>query len=269
MTVAQQAVRAFMGESSRSILITGACGDIGRALAEEFAASGPVRLALCDLSPLADAERFVGLLQDRGATALYQQVDVTDPQAVASFVEHADRTLHGLDICIGNAGIVERGPLIDLPVDAWRRTLDVNLTGCFLTAQAAARAMKRCGRGGHILFISSWTQDVPRATIGAYCASKGGVKMLAKTLALELGPDGIRVNLIAPGFVDAGLTGQNLRQNPQRRPLVEAEVPLGALISAQELARTVRLFCSDDAAYVTGTTLVVDGGASLSFRRPT
>ena len=254
---------------SRSILITGACGDIGRAMATEFATAGPVRLALCDLLPAADAERFLGPLRDHRATVLYQQADVTDPGAVAHFVDEANRTLSGLDVCIGNAGIVERGALIDLPIEAWRRTLDVNLTGCFLTAQAAARAMKRSGRGGHILFISSRTQDVPRAALGAYCASKGGLKMLAKTLALELGPDGIRVNLIAPGFVDAGLTGQNLRQNPQRRPLVEAEVPLGALISAQELARTVRLFCSEEAAYVTGTTLLVDGGASLSYRPPT
>ena len=253
--------------SSKSILITGACGDIGRALAAEFAAAGPVRLALCDLMPPVDAEPSLAPLRELGATVLYRQVDVTDADALGHFTEDASATLQGLDICIANAGIVERGALIDLPVQAWRRTLEVNLTGCFLTAQAAARAMTRTGRGGHILFMSSWTQDVPRAGIGAYCASKGGLKMLAKTLALELGPHGIRVNLIAPGFVDAGLTGKNLRLNPERRPRVEAEVPLGALITAEGLARTVRLFCAEDVAYVTGTSLLIDGGASLSFRK--
>lgn len=256
-----------MNEPSRSILITGACGDIGRALGGAFASRGPVRLALCDLTSAADAEALLIPLRESGATVLYRQVDVTDADVVARFVDEADRSFHGIDICVANAGIVERGALIDLPVEAWRRTLDVNLTGCFLTAQAAARVMARNERGGHILFMSSWTQDVPRAAIGAYCASKGGLKMLAKTLALELGPQGIRVNLIAPGFVDAGLTGKNLRQNPERRPLVEAEVPLGRLISAEELARAVQVLCSDDAAYVTGTTLLLDGGSSLSFRR--
>ena len=256
-----------MSEQSRCILITGACGDIGRALAVEFAAAGPVRLALCDLQSPSDAERTLGPLRERGATLFYQQVDVTDDSAVQDFVNEADRTLGGIDICIGNAGIVERGALMDLPVEAWRRTLDVNLTGCFLTVQGAARVMRRQGRGGHILLMSSWTQDVPRANIGAYCASKGGLKMLAKCLALELGPLGIRVNLIAPGFVDAGLTGKNLQQNPHRRPLVEAEVPLGTLISAGDLARCVRLFCSAEAGYVTGTTLLIDGGSSLSFHK--
>jgi NAD(P)-dependent dehydrogenase (short-subunit alcohol dehydrogenase family) len=253
---------------SQTILITGACGDIGHALATEFAASGSARLALCDLRSPRDAEPFLAPLRSAGAKVLYRQVDVTDVGAVAAFVEEAARTLGGIDVCIGNAGIVERGNLIDLPVAAWRKTLDVNLTGCFLTAQAAARAMKQSGRGGHIVLISSWTQDVPREGIGAYCASKGGLKILAKCLALELGPLGIRVNLVAPGFVDAGLTGKNLKQNPQRRPLVEAEVPLGRLISAAELARTIRLFCADDASYITGTTLLVDGGSSLSFRVP-
>jgi NAD(P)-dependent dehydrogenase (short-subunit alcohol dehydrogenase family) len=90
--------------------------------------------------------------------------------------------------------------------------------------------------------------------------------MLAKCLALELGPDGIRANLVAPGFVDAGLTARNLAANPHLRPAMEHSVPLGRLIPAAELARAVRMLCSDDAAYVTGTTLLVDGGSSLFFR---
>jgi NAD(P)-dependent dehydrogenase (short-subunit alcohol dehydrogenase family) len=255
-------------DRGRSALITGACGDIGSALAAEFAHSGGVTgLALCDLiGPEEAAGRFQSLIPD-GIELLYRQADVTDADAVARFVGEAAAQFGGLDICIGNAGIVERGLLIDLPVDDWRRTLDVNLTGCFLVAQATARAMTRAGRGGHIIFISSWVQDVPRETIGAYCASKSGLKMLAKCLALELGPAGIRVNLVAPGFVDAGLTGQNLREHPERRAGMEASIPLGRLISAAELARAVRVLASDDAGYVTGSTLLVDGGSSLFFRR--
>lgn len=91
--------------------------------------------------------------------------------------------------------------------------------------------------------------------------------MLARAMALELGPVGIRVNLIAPGFVDAGLTAEYLRANPERRAKIEGEIPLGKLISTEELVRSVRLLCSEDAAYMTGTTLLVDGGASLFYRK--
>ena len=246
-------------------LITGACGDIGRALVSEFAAAGVMRFGLCDLLAPEAAEPYFAELRRQGAQILYRQADVSDADAVQPFVDAVSAAYGGIDLCIGNAGIVERGSLLALSVQAWRRTLDVNLTGCFLTAQAAARAMKEAGRGGHIVLLSSWTQDVPRQNIGAYCVSKAGLKMLAKCLALELGPHGIRVNLIAPGFVDAGLTGQNLEQNPDRRAGMEASIPLGRLMSAAELARTARLFCSGDAAYMTGATLLIDGGSSLHF----
>lgn len=256
-----------MTEAPPHVLITGACGDIGRALALEFGQRG-ARLSLCDLAAAESAQGLLADLRERGVVALYRKADVTDAGAMAAFVAEATRELGGLDTCIANAGIVERGALLELSLDAWRRTLEVNLTGSFVTAQAAARAMVQSARNGHIVFISSWVQDHPRADIGAYCASKGGLKMLAKCLALELGPKGIRVNLVAPGWVDAGLTGQNLKANPARRAGLEDQIPLGRLISAPELARTVRMLCSTDAAYLTGTTLLVDGGASLSFRNP-
>ncbi len=255
-----------MSDSTQCVLITGACGDIGRSLAFEFAAKG-ARLALCDLAVPEAAAPLLAELQARSPKTFYRQVDVTEAAAVAAFVEEAARDLGGLDLCIANAGIVERGALVELSVAAWRRTLEVNLTGCFLSAQAAARCMLRSGLGGHIVFISSWVQDTPRENIGAYCASKGGLKMLAKCLALELGPKGIRVNLVAPGWVDAGLTGQNLKQQPERRARVEREIPLGRLASASEVAQAVRLLCSEEAAYIHGATLLIDGGSSLGFRK--
>jgi NAD(P)-dependent dehydrogenase (short-subunit alcohol dehydrogenase family) len=255
------------GTTARSVLITGGCGDIGSALALEFARAGATHLALCDLFDTAHAEERLAHVRGTGVNVLYRRVDVSDAFAVARFVAEVDAAAGGMDLCIPNAGVVERGPLLDLSPDAWRRTLDVNLTGCFLTAQAAARVMKGSGRGGHIVFISSWTQDVPREGIGAYCASKSGLKMLAKCMALELGRDGIRVNLVAPGFVDAGLTGQNIQQNPHVRGQMENSIPLRHLISAADLARAVRMLCGDEASYLTGTTLLVDGGSSLFYRK--
>lgn len=257
---------SLMSQKRQSVLITGAYGDIGRSLALEFARNG-ASLALCDVASPDKAESLLATLKQSEVKVLYRQADVTDPAALVKFVEEADTELGAIDICIGNAGVVERGNLVDLSPEAWRRTLEINLTGCFLTAQATARTMIRSKRGGHIVFISSWVQDIPRANIGAYCASKGGLKMLAKTFALELAAHNIRVNLVAPGFVDAGLTGQNLKQNPERRAVLEGQIPLGKLISAEDLARTVRVFCSEENSYVTGTTLLVDGGSSLYMQK--
>ena len=255
-----------MTETSQSVLITGACGDIGRSLALAFARPGAA-LALCDLAPQEAGSRLVAEVTAQGARALYRQVDVTREPAMAAFVAEAVAAHGRIDVCVGNAGIVERGALVELSVEAWRRTLEVNLTGVFITAQAAARAMIQAGTQGHIVMISSWVQDTPREGIGAYCASKGGLRMLAKCLALELGPKGIRVNSVAPGWVDAGLTSHNLRMNPERRADIERQIPLGRLASADEIARTVRLLCSPEAAYLTGTTLLVDGGSSLCYRK--
>jgi len=255
-----------MSATNRVVLITGAHGDIGRSLARIFAETG-AKLALCDVVPRAEGDAWVaGLAADSGR-AFYRQVDVTQPAAVAVFVAETVHLFGGIDVCLANAGIVERGSLLDLSAEAWRRTLDVNLTGGFLTAQAAARVMVAGGRGGHIVFTGSWTQDQPREGIGAYCASKSGLKMLAKCLALELGPQGVRVNVVAPGWVDAGLTTKNLTVNPQLRAEMESQIPLGRLMPVDDFARAVRLLCSDDASYVTGTTFLVDGGASLIRRK--
>jgi NAD(P)-dependent dehydrogenase (short-subunit alcohol dehydrogenase family) len=256
-----------MSAPPRTVLITGACGDIGRSLARAFARER-AHLALCDLAPAKAARPLLQELERFGAKTLYRTADVTDEKAMAALVRQAVARFGGVDVCLVNAGIVERGAIIDMPARAWRRTLEVNLTGGFITAQAAARAMVTGARPGHIVFISSWVQDHPRAGIGAYSASKGGLKMLAKCLALELAPKGIRVNLVAPGWVEAGLTAQNLKLHPGLADEMRRQIPLGRLVPADELAGAVRMLCSQDANYLTGTTLLVDGGSSLCYRKP-
>src|SRR4051812_7275721 len=122
--------------TGKTVLITGACGDIGRSLAREFSGKG-ARLALCDLVTAKKARAALPEIPLTGPKVLYGSVDVTDAVAMSRFVAKATRVLGPIEICIANAGIVERGALIDLPLEAWRRTLEVNLTGCFVTAQAA------------------------------------------------------------------------------------------------------------------------------------
>jgi glucose 1-dehydrogenase len=251
----------------RTLMITGALGDIGRSLAQEFARQG-AQLALSDLHSAEQAVDFVRQLTASGARTAYRQLDVCRADELETWSRDVVQEFGGIDVCIANAGIVERGELVGLSPEKWRHVLEVNLTGAFLTAQAAARVMLAAGRGGHIVFMSSWTQDQPRAGIGAYCASKGGMKLLAQCLALELGPHGIRVNLVAPGWVEAGLTLHNVRKNPALADDMKSQIPLGRMIPPEELAGLVRLLCSDEAAYLTGTTLLADGGASLGYRKP-
>src|SRR5262249_55578414 len=150
-------------------------------------------------------------------------------------------------------------------------TLDVNLTGSFHLAQAAARAMRDNppgpgGRRGALLFTGSWVQEMPWPEAAAYCASKGGQLMLARVAAQELAAHGITCNLVAPGFVAAGLTRGIYETDPQFQSRVDSTVPLRRLASAEEVAGAFAFLASDDAAYITGTTLVVDGGAGLVRR---
>ena len=154
------------------------------ALARVFLEDSETRVALCDLRTESDAENTLVSLNAARSRVLYRSVDVTQVSAVQAFVADVDQAFGGIDLCIANAGIVERGQLIDLDPAAWKRTLDINLTGSFLVAQASAKSMVTRGAGGQILLMSSWTQSIPRSNIGAYAVSKAGLKMLAKSLAL-------------------------------------------------------------------------------------
>ena len=164
---------------------------------------------------------------------------------------------------IANAGIVQSAPILQVTPEQWHGTLEVNLSGAFHVAQEAAAAMVRDCRPGVLLFTGSWVGEVPSRGIMPYCVSKAGMQMLARCLALELAPHGIRANVVAPGVLDAGVSAQIFRAFPERRAPFEAMVPLGSLGTAAQVADALLFLASDAAAYITGTTLTVDGGASL------
>lgn len=247
-----------------NIFLTGACGDIGRAIAREFAASGD-RLILTDLTPESEAAALLGEIRRASGEAVYMQGDTTRRDDVDRALQTGLAKFGRLDVCIGNAGIVRVSPFLDLTSENWQAQMDVNLTGCFHAGQASARIMKSQGTPGKIVFISSWVQDVPSSGISAYCVSKSGLKMLAKCMALELGRDKIAVNVVAPGFVDAGLSGKIFEERPEIRDKCLRKVPLGYIESAAEVARAVKALCSPALEYMTGATLLVDGGNSLFF----
>jgi NAD(P)-dependent dehydrogenase (short-subunit alcohol dehydrogenase family) len=245
----------------RHIVVTGGCGDIGRAMAVELAARGG-RVTVFDVheppgADAPDAAAFTAALA-RGEVT-FERVDVTDRAEVRDALER----IAPFDAVIGNAGISRSAPFLEITDGQWRDHLDVNLTGNFHLGQEAARIMVERGVGGTIVFTGSWVQEVPWPEIAAYSASKAGLAMLMRSMALELAPHGIRVNVIAPGIVAAGMARYQMEHEPQYASRVANIIPLGRMQTPEDVARAAAFLCSDDAGYMTGATLLADGGCSL------
>jgi len=229
----------------RRALVTGAATGIGAAIVERFRAEGAETIGL-DASP-----GFDGLV-----------ADVSDPEQVAA----AFRSAGELDICVANAGISLVEPFLEGTSASWRRVLDVNLLGVMLTLQAGARAMPR---GGRLLATASIAGLHGEADAAAYCAAKAGVVALARTLAIELGPSGFTVNAVAPGQVETGMNRRDLELSGTRagrapdellRDHLERRVPARRLGTPEEIAALFAWLASDEAAYVNGETIRIDGG---------
>lgn len=239
-------------------IVTGASSGIGRAAALRFAAEGARVVVTARRRPELDA--LVAAIADRGGRAVAVAGDVRDAAharaAVAAAVEH----FGGLDIAFNNAGSTgELAPVADLSEAGWRDTLDTNLTGVFLAARAQVPAL--IARGGAMIVTSSFvgnTAGMPG--MAAYAAAKAGVVGLVKVLATELGPHGVRVNALLPGATDTpALTA---RTDDERRWVAGLHA-LGRIASADEVAAAALALASDDAAFVTGAALLVDGGVSI------
>lgn len=239
------------------IAVTGGAGDIGAAIGAELVRRGAT-VTLVDRKSEEEAQPWLARLREVGSVT-YRQADVRDRAALEQVLSSLDH----LEIAIGNAGIVESAPFLDITDTQWRDHLEINLTGCFNLGQAAARLMVERGIHGRIVFTGSWVQDVPWPEIAAYSASKAGLRMLARSMARELALHGILVNVLAPGIVNAGLARHQLETEPQYARRVAKVIPLGELQTADQVARAMAFLCSPDAAYITGSVLLADGGCSL------
>jgi NAD(P)-dependent dehydrogenase (short-subunit alcohol dehydrogenase family) len=250
------------GVNSRSLtglgaVVTGGAGDIGAAIAAELVRQGAT-VTLVDRKSEQEAGPWLARAGDRGSV-VYRQADVRDRAALEDVLCSVD----SLDVAIGNAGIVDSAPFLEITPEQWREHLEINLTGCFNLGQVAARIMVERGTAGRIIFTGSWVQDVPWPEIAAYSASKAGLRMLARSMARELAPHRILVNVLAPGIVNAGLARRQLETEPRYARRVATVIPLRELQSAEQVARAMAFLCSPDADYITGSVLLADGGCSL------
>lgn len=233
-------------------VVTGAGGGIGAAIARRADRLG-YAVAVLDVD--GDRAAQVAAELDGGRPVA---VDVVDEGAVEGVLD-ALGTVPAL--VVSNAGIVRFGPLLDLDLAAWRAVVDVNLTGTFVVCRAAARRMVEAGSGGSIVAITSMNGVVPGPNSGAYTATKAGASMLVGQMAIEWGGHGIRVNAVAPGLIDGGMSGP-IYADPVFREARESRVPVGRLGTEDDIARAVLFLAGEDAAYITGQTLLVDGGVT-------
>ena len=244
----------------RTVLVTGAGNGLGAVIAMSAARSG-WRVGVLDIDTAAADRRATAI----GDDAVALGADTTDEDAVDvaldRFAEITGQTAPDALVC--NAGIVRFGPLLEVSSADWRTVVDVNLTGTFIAARGVARRMIAEDRAGAIVNITSMNGVAPGPNSGAYGATKAAIARLTQQMALEWGPFGIRVNAVAPGLIDAGMS-EAIYSDPEIRERRSQRVPLGRLGTAAEVADTVMFLLSDQATYITGAELLVDGGVTMS-----
>jgi len=236
-------------------VITGAASGMGRAFAGAFAKEGAKAIVVADVieEPREGGETTVELVEAAGASAVFVRTDVTKPADLAAAVA-ATEPFGGLDILVNNAGIFRNKPIAEVTEADYDLLLGINLKGTYFGAQAAAKAFAAQGRGGVILNMSSVAGIQGNAGFSLYNSSKGGVRLLSYSLAEELGPLGVRVVAIHPGTIETTMTTTDV-------PVIDlATTPLGRNGQPDEVARTAVFLASDQASFISGTSVVVDGG---------
>ena len=239
-------------------IVTGSATGIGSAIVRGMAKEG-TSVVVDYVGDPTLANGVVKSIQDAGGKAMAIQADISNPEQVNNLVQQSVKTLGRLDIFVNNAGLEYKYPFTEFPFDKWQKVIAVDLTGPFLCAQAAAKAMIQQGAGGRIINISSVHEDLPMITNAPYCAAKGGLRMLMRTIAVELAPHKITVNNIAPGAIFTPIDA-DVEANTVIEKELMAEIPLGRWGKPEEVADLAIFIASDAASYCTGSTFFIDGG---------
>src|ERR671933_1377976 len=263
------------GVKGKNVLVTGGSSGIGQAIAVRFAEHG-ANVAINYLTTpdeAADTEQqvraCVSRVQQQGVRDVLVQADVSDEDDVVRMVGEAAERLGGLDVLVNNAGIQISRPSEELSSAQFDKVLAVNLRGAFLCAREAIKGFLAEEQAGVVINVSSVHQIIPKPNYLGYSVSKGGMQNLTRTLALEYGERGIRVNGVGPGATVTPINRAWI-DDPVKREMVESHIPMRRAGTADEMAGVCCFLASDDAAYITGQTIFVDGGLTLfpSFREP-
>ena len=248
----------------KSALVTGSSSGIGAGIAVRLAEEG-ANIAINYRGDREGAEETLAAVRAAGARGVIVQADVSKVAEVQRLVNESVEQLGSLDVLVNNAGIETQQAFVDVEEASYDRVLDVNLKGVFFATQAFARAAIGAGRGGKVINISSVHEELPFPGFASYCASKGGVKMLTRDLAIELAPHGITVNGIAPGAIATPINTSLLEDKPKLDALL-AQIPLRRLGSPADVAGVVAFLASADADYITASTILVDGGLMWNYQ---
>jgi glucose 1-dehydrogenase len=258
------------GIRGKNVLVTGGSSGIGQAIAVRFGHEG-ANVAINYRKSLEEAkqtEEMVYQCRDEinacgsGARAILVQADVAQEDDVVRMVETTIQEFGGLDVLINNAGFQISGASHEIDIAQFDRVIAANLRGAYMCARETIKHLLTAGKSGSIINVSSVHQEIPKPNYIGYSTSKGGMQNLTRTLALEYARHGIRVNAIGPG---ATVTPINRAwvDDPEKRAQVESHIPLGRAGTSDEMAAVTVFLCSDEAAYITGQTLFIDGGLTL------
>ena len=249
--------------SGKTAVVTGSSQGIGRGIVERFAREG-ADVVINYHHSLADAQAVLAEVEAAGRRGLTVQADVSTTAGVRQLIDAAVDHFGQLDILVNNAGVEVNAPFWEVTEEDYDRVLNVNLKGVFFATQAMVNHARQTGRPARIINISSVHEELPFPNFTAYCASKGGVKMLTRNLAVELGHLGITVNAIAPGAIETPINTK-LLNDPAKLNALLGQIPLNRLGQPADVAGVAVFLASDDAAYVTGSTYYVDGGLTWHY----
>src|SRR5436309_15384476 len=243
-------------------IVTGSDSGIGRAIAIQFAREGAT--VVINYAHAQDkAEEVRHIIEQNQGKALIIQADVSQYQQVTGLVQQTVEQFNRLDILVNNAGMEIHSPFLDVTEEHFDRVVSIDLKGAFFGAQAAAREMVKRKTPGRIINISSVHEDLAMPKNAPYCCAKGGVRMLMRTIALELAPYNITVNNIAPGAIHTPIDA-DVEADPEKMAALLKEIPLHRMGQPEEVGKLALFLASDAAAYVTGSTYVVDGGLMIN-----
>jgi glucose 1-dehydrogenase len=244
-------------------LVTGSSRGIGRAIAVRFAREGADVVVNYYRNEKA-AREVAAEVESHGRRSIILQADVAKVSEIQAMFDKAAADFGGIDILVNNAGIEKKAPFWEVSEADYDQVVDVNLKGTFFASQALVSHLRQTNRPGRIINISSVHEDLPFPGFAAYCVSKGGIRMLTRNLAVELGPLGIAVNAIAPGAIATPMNTE-LLNDPTKLNALLSQIPLGRIGKPEDVASLAVFLASDEASYVTGATYFVDGGLTWHY----